>query len=78
MIDLKEVVFLVLYLIGAAIVFAILWWLVNWIAKEWQAPPFFIKIARTVLVILAALVSLFIVIYLLGGFGSGPMFRWGS
>ena len=71
MINLQSAIFIVLYLIGAAVVFGILWWLVNWIAAEWGAAPFFIKVARTVLVVLAALVALF------GGFGPGPLFRWG-
>ncbi len=77
MFNLLPLVYAVLAIIGIAIVLGILWWLVNWLAKEWALPEIIIKLVRTLIVVASALFAIFIIIWIFGGFGAGQLFRWG-
>ncbi len=75
MIDLATVVWVVLYLLVAGAVFALLFFLINYIASQFpgEAMNLFAKAARIILIVLAVLV----LIGLLLSFVTGqPIFRW--
>ncbi len=76
MIDLSTVVWVVVYLLVAGAVFGLLFFLINYIAKQFPGPAMdlFAKVARILLIVLAVLV----LIGLLVSFISGqPLIRWG-
>ena len=62
MIDLWFVVKVVLYVLGAAAVFGVLWYVINYLQGEWGGPALLYKLARSLLVLLAALVVIVIII----------------
>lgn len=74
MIDLQTVVMVVVYLLVGAVVFGLLYYLVNFVGSQFPGSEPFIKVARIILVVLAVLVCIFILLSLVG---SGPVFRWG-
>lgn len=67
------VVEVILYLIVAACIFGLLWWLINFVAAQVGpgAEPF-IKVARVILVIAAVLVAIGILLSLVGQ----PVVAW--
>lgn len=71
MISLTEVVRIIFYLIVAALVFGVLWWVIGAVAK--QAAPeggessMFVRYARIVLVVLGAMVLIGILLSMVGG-----------
>lgn len=71
-VSIEGIVWLVLYLLGAAAVFAILWYLVCYFEKEWGGPPIVYKAIRSLLVVLAALVAIFVIMDLIGH----PLVNW--
>lgn len=77
MIDLQQVVGVVVLLIIAAVVFGLLFWLVNYVGTLFpgEGGVLFLKLAKIVLVVLAVLFAIAILVSLVGG--GGPMFRWG-
>ena len=76
MIDLREVVGIVLLLIGAGTAFSLLFFLVNYVGGMFpgEAGQLFVKLAKVLLVVLAVLFAITVLLSLIGG---GPMFRWG-
>jgi len=76
MIDLREVVGIVLYILIAGVVFGLLFFLVDYVGRQFpgEAMAMFVKLAKILLIVLAVLVVIGILIGLLGG---QPMFRWG-
>ena len=77
MLDLQMVVTIVLWLLVAAVIFGLLWWLINIVGGvfEGEASQLFIKVARAVLAVLAVLVLIGV---LLAFVSHQPLFRWGS
>lgn len=77
MIDLQQVVFVVLYLLGAAAVFGLLFFLIGYVERSFpgEAMTLFAKVARIFLVILAVLVLIGVILQFLGG---PTLFRWGT
>lgn len=76
MINLQEVVGIVLLLIIAAAVFALLFWLVNYVGALFpgEGGQLFIKVAKIILVVLAVIVAISVLLSLAG---AQPLFRWG-
>ena len=75
MIDLQSVVQIVVYLLVAAVVFGLLYWLVDKIGAMFQGSEPFVKIAKLILLILAVLICIGVLVSLVSG---RPMFRWGE
>lgn len=73
MIDLQAAVTIVLYLIVGAVVFALLYWLLDVVGSQFGegAGPF-VKIGRVILTILAVLVCIALLLSLVSG---RPIFR---
>lgn len=73
MISLSGAVSIVLYLLVAAVIFGLLFWLLNYVGGLFGegATPF-IKIGKIILVILAVLICIGILLSLVGG---QPLFR---
>ena len=78
MINLQTVVMIVLYLLGAGLVFGLLFFLINYIAGQFpgEGMNLFAKFARILLIVLAVLVVIGLIIQMVGG--GGPVFRWGG
>lgn len=76
MIDLQVAVKIVLYIMAAALVFSLLLFLIEYIARQFpsETMSLFSRIAKIALVVLAILVIIGIIISVLGG---TPLFRWG-
>lgn len=76
MIDLQVIVGVVLYIVIAGAVFGLLFFLVDYIAKQFpsEVMVLFAKVAKIILIVLAVLVVIGILVGLVGG---KPMFRWG-
>lgn len=75
-VDLQQVVGIVLYILVAGVVFGLLFFLVDYVGRQFpgEGSAMFTKLAKIVLIVLAVLVIIGIVIGLAGG---GQMFRWG-
>ena len=69
MIDLSFIVQIVLYLLGAGIVFAILYFMITYVGGKFPSEPMtmFVKIAQVFLVVAACLVAIFVVISVITG-----------
>lgn len=76
MIDLTGLVWIVVYILVAAGVFALLFFGIDYVGRTFPNPPMptACKIAKFVLVIGAILLAVF---YLIGLVSGHPMFRWG-
>ncbi len=66
MISIETVVTVILFLIGCAAVFGLLFFLINYCEKEFPAGGIFFKFARIFLVILAVLVLIGLILQLMG------------
>ena len=77
MIDLQLVVSVVLTLIIAGAVFALLMYLIDYVARQFPSEPMnlFAKVAKVILVVLAILLIIGILISLASG---RPLVRWGE
>lgn len=81
MISLEGAVWTVIYLLVAAVVFGLLYFLINAIGRELpgEGAQMFVKFARILLLVLAVLVVIFMLLSLVGG---KPLFRndlrWGA
>ncbi len=75
-IDLQQVVGIVVMLLIAGGVFALLFWLVNYVGGLFpgEGGQIFVKFAKVILVVLAVLFAIGILLSLAG---AGPVFRWG-
>lgn len=76
MIDLQTAVMIVLYLLGTAVIFAILFFLVQYIGGKITHPAakMFVTGAEIVLVVLACLIAIGIILSVMTGV---RVFRWG-
>ena len=74
MIDLQLVVMVIVYLIVAAIIFGLLYWLIGFIAQKVPGVQPFVWIAYVVLAVAAVLICIGLLLSFVGG---KPMFRWG-
>lgn len=79
MIDLQLVVQAVLYILIAGAVFGLLFFLVDYISRQFPSEimTMFAKIAKVLLVVLAILVLIGLLISLVGGPSVSGLFRWG-
>ncbi len=77
MIDLATVVWVVLYLLVAGAVFALLLFLINYVAAQFpgEGMNLFAKAARIFLIVLAVLVLIGLLISFISG---QPLIRWGG
>jgi hypothetical protein len=66
MISIEGVVQVILYLLGAGIVFGLLLYLINYVGGQFPGAGPFVKIARIILVVLAVLVLIGVVMALMG------------
>ncbi len=73
MISIESVVWTVLLLIGCAAIFGLLWYAVNYCAKEFPGGAIFWKFARIFLVLAAVFVLIGIILQLMGH----PLIGWG-
>jgi len=72
MITIESVVWIVLFLIGCAAIFGLLWWAVCYCEKEFPGGAPFFKFARIFLVIAAVFILIFLILDLLGH----PVVTW--
>lgn len=73
MISLSAVVSIIVYLLVAAAIFALLYWLINIVGGLFpgEASQLFVKVARVVLAVLAVLVLIGMLLHFTGG---SPLF----
>ncbi len=67
MISLSGAVGIVVYLLVAAVVFALLFWLIEYVGGQFPGAEPFVKVARIVLMILAVLVCIGFLVSLTSG-----------
>ncbi len=73
MITLQEVVYIFMYLLGAGLIFGILWGVVYFCQKKFpNVPPMFFTGAQIFLVIAGALVLIGIILHAMGA----PLINW--
>lgn len=66
MFSIESVVRLVLYLLGAGLIFALLMYLINYVSSEFPSMGPFAKFARIALVVLAVLVLIGVLLSFMG------------
>lgn len=66
MISIETVVKLVLYLLGAGIIFGLLLYLINYVSSQFPGMEPFAKVARIVLVVMAVLILIGVVLNFMG------------
>lgn len=66
MFSIESIVHLVLYLLGAGLIFALLMYLINYVSTEFPTMGPFAKFAKIALVILAVLVLIGVVLSFMG------------
>jgi hypothetical protein len=74
MISLGGAVSVVVYLLVAAVVFGLLFWLIDYIGGQLPSFTPFVKVARIILVVIAVLVLIGVLLNI-SGVMPGPLFR---
>jgi amino acid transporter len=74
MISISGAVAVVVYLLVAAVVFGLLFWLIDYVGSQFPAFAPFVKVARIILVVVGVLVLIGVVLNL-SGVTAGPVFR---
>ena len=72
MFSIENVVWAVIYLLGCGLIFALLFFLINYVAKQFPGIEPFAKFARILLVVLMVLVLIGFVLSMMGH----PILRW--